>query len=223
MSIAAMNHIWEHSPAKGSELLLLLAIADFADDDGAAFPGVKRLAHKVRMTPRNVQILIRKCEDRGHLTVLQGCGVKTEKGATNLYRLNLRGENFSPHLAQGMKKPTDGVKNPTDGVKPVSPKPSVLNHQLKPPVSDLTPAWEKALAQIRAGMTRATFDFLLAGSELLATTDGYVVQVTSDAARAWLVGRDFERQVLTALAGAGMEVEAVRFETKQLSEQEIKP
>ena len=34
MSIKVQSHVWEHSPAKGGELLILLAIADFADDNG---------------------------------------------------------------------------------------------------------------------------------------------------------------------------------------------
>jgi hypothetical protein len=41
MSIKVMSLVWEKSQAKGKELLLMLAIADFADDWGEAFPGIK--------------------------------------------------------------------------------------------------------------------------------------------------------------------------------------
>jgi len=42
MSIKVMSYVWEASKAKGSELLLLLAIADHAADDGYCWPGIPR-------------------------------------------------------------------------------------------------------------------------------------------------------------------------------------
>ena len=55
MSIAWMNYVWEHSDQKGTSLLLLLAIADHANDDGICWPSVARLAHKARTTKRQAQ------------------------------------------------------------------------------------------------------------------------------------------------------------------------
>ena len=56
MSLRVMNWVWEHSTAKGSELLLLLDIADAADDQGRnAFPSISTLAAKTRMSRRTVQ------------------------------------------------------------------------------------------------------------------------------------------------------------------------
>ena len=60
MSIRVMSHVWEHSQHKGGDLLLLLAIADHADDHGQAFPSIKLLAQKTRMTERNVQLVIKR-------------------------------------------------------------------------------------------------------------------------------------------------------------------
>ena len=48
-----MARVWDKSRHAGSELLMLLAIADFADDDGKAYPAVSTLATKCRMTGRN--------------------------------------------------------------------------------------------------------------------------------------------------------------------------
>src|SRR6266540_4691977 len=74
VSIRVMNWVWEHSTAKGSELLLLLAIADAADDHGRnAFPSISTLAAKTRMSRRTVQRLVVKLEDDGHL-ILQRAG-----------------------------------------------------------------------------------------------------------------------------------------------------
>jgi hypothetical protein len=44
-----MNAVWEHSAQTGSALLMLLAVADFADDAGSAFPSVSRLAKKLEL------------------------------------------------------------------------------------------------------------------------------------------------------------------------------
>jgi hypothetical protein len=70
VSIKVMNWVWEHSTAKGSELLLLLAIADTADDRGRnAFPSISTLAGKTRMSRRTVQRLVVKLETEGHLVL----------------------------------------------------------------------------------------------------------------------------------------------------------
>ena len=59
MSIKVMSIIWERSERSGSELLLLLALADHADDSGACYPSVSRLAAKTRMSERSVQYMLR--------------------------------------------------------------------------------------------------------------------------------------------------------------------
>lgn len=70
MSIKAMTLVWERSRAKGSELLVLLAIADYAQDDGReAFPTMRTLAEKSRMTERGVREIIRRLEAAGELEV----------------------------------------------------------------------------------------------------------------------------------------------------------
>ena len=67
MSIKCMTQVWESSQAKGSELLLLLAIADHASDDGYAWPGIESLAKKIRMTTRTVIRLVEELEKKREL------------------------------------------------------------------------------------------------------------------------------------------------------------
>lgn len=70
MSIKCQSHVWEHSQQKGSTLLVLLAIADYAHDDGTgAWPSIATLARKSRMTRRNVQLVIRQLERSKELKV----------------------------------------------------------------------------------------------------------------------------------------------------------
>ena len=124
MSIGVMTYIWEHSRQKGSALLLLLAIADHAHDDGSgAYPTVQRLADKSRMTGRNVQLLLKRLETNGDLIIIPNGG----PFGANLYQIPLGGENFS-----GVK--TDVLGGEIQGnilAKGISPKPS-LNHQRQP-------------------------------------------------------------------------------------------
>ena len=75
MSINIMNWVWSYSTQKGSALLLLLAIADHAHDDGAgAFPRIQTLAKKTRLTSRAVQIILNRLEVTGELMVQQRAG-----------------------------------------------------------------------------------------------------------------------------------------------------
>jgi len=66
-----MTRVWEQSTQKGSYLLLLLAIADNADDDGFAWPGMRYLAHKTRMSKRHVRRMLRVLEAAGELYINQ--------------------------------------------------------------------------------------------------------------------------------------------------------
>lgn len=85
MSVRTMARVWEVSKHAGSELLMLLAIADFADDDGRAYPAVQTLASKCRILPRGAQKLIAALRQSGELQVCQNEGPK----GTNLYRITL--------------------------------------------------------------------------------------------------------------------------------------
>lgn len=69
MSIKRMSTVWKKSQHKGSDLLLLLALADNADDEGYCWPGVEYLAEKIRMTPRSVVNITARLEDSGELYV----------------------------------------------------------------------------------------------------------------------------------------------------------
>ena len=70
MSVRAVARVWELSTAKGGELLVLLAIADYAEDDGRhAWPTVLKLAAKSRMSERGVRDVLRRLEHLGELAI----------------------------------------------------------------------------------------------------------------------------------------------------------
>jgi len=125
-----MKLVWKKSKAKGGTLLVLLAIADYANEkhDDVAWPSVRTLAAKARMTERNVQLALKRLEKSGELAIEPGKGPYR----TNLYRVKIvQGEEFS-----GLKTPTgEGEKFDMEGVKPTSPNP--LSESLKEPLSPL--------------------------------------------------------------------------------------
>lgn len=85
MSIMLLDHGWRFSKAKGGGLLVLLAIADFANDAGVAYPSIPTLARKARLTPRNTQRAIRHLVASGELVIEEGKGPHR----THLYRIVL--------------------------------------------------------------------------------------------------------------------------------------
>ena len=123
-----MTLVWEHSAQNGNALLLLLAIADFADDNGISFPSVGRLALKSRMSERNTHYVIKQLVAAGELTVERGAG--SRKG-TNRYQILVNptlpmfeiapGATLAPGAKTGVWGATQGRK----GVQPVAPEPSL--------------------------------------------------------------------------------------------------
>ena len=120
MSIRAMSAVWQHSKAKSGDLLVALAIADYSNDEGFAFPAIQTLAKKARLSPRQVKRAIDRLCRRGELTVFK----KTGPHGVNRYRI-LLGDKLSP--AKGLKvtfKTPDGDILGTEVVTPMSPNPS---------------------------------------------------------------------------------------------------
>lgn len=129
MSVQATSYVWEHSTQKGTNLLLLLAIANIADTRGFAYPGVKRLAKDIRMSERNTQRAIHECEESGELEVRRNAGPH----GTNIYWIVMNdtlplfapggGDNLTPDRLAGVKTTAQGVtKTPSPGDTAMSPE-----------------------------------------------------------------------------------------------------
>jgi hypothetical protein len=119
MAISVMSRVWEHSQAGGTELLLLLAIADYSDERGYAYPSVPTLSRKIRMSSRNTQYLLQKLEASGELEIKRGAG----RGGSNLYRVKILHPpaNLAP-CSPLHPTPETGFTPP---LKPTSPEPSL--------------------------------------------------------------------------------------------------
>jgi hypothetical protein len=84
MTPAIFEELWESSPVKGSSLLLLLAIARYANHDGTgAYPSLATLKRLTRLSHSQVCLLLRQLAEEGHLRVMHGGG----PGGTNAYTI----------------------------------------------------------------------------------------------------------------------------------------
>lgn len=81
MSVRTITRVWDHSKQSSTDLLLLLAIADHADDDGVCWPGIARLAQKTRTSERQTIRNIEKLAKSGEVFLSRQCG----RGNSNLY------------------------------------------------------------------------------------------------------------------------------------------
>lgn len=64
MSIDLMNRVWYRDDLRTMEKFVALAIADIADDDGACYPSIERLARKCSCVTRTVQVALRDLEKK---------------------------------------------------------------------------------------------------------------------------------------------------------------
>ena len=88
MSIYVTSLVWQHAPEELDQgsLLLLLALADFANDEGGnVFPSVATMAGKTRCSERSIQRRLRDLEDQG----LLGIEKTATRHSTTHYRINI--------------------------------------------------------------------------------------------------------------------------------------
>jgi len=70
MSVAATNYVWTQSPAEGADRLVLLALADFADESGNCFGSWGKLEEKTRLARRTVADCLRRLQESGELVLV---------------------------------------------------------------------------------------------------------------------------------------------------------
>src|SRR5690348_8154488 len=86
MSIRQMTAVWDRALTDDpSTLLVMLALADWANDEGICWPAVESIAEKCRISERQAQRIIKSLEEVGALTVIRKSGRKH----TNVYQLKV--------------------------------------------------------------------------------------------------------------------------------------
>lgn len=125
----------------------MLAIADFASDEGEAWPSIKILAKKARLGERETQYCLRELEEKGEIETLVGQG----RNGSNLYRITLGGAIIAPGVnpsAPGRVNSTapGGAPDCTRGVHSTAP----LGVHSTAPKPSVEPSKETSKARTRA-------------------------------------------------------------------------
>lgn len=67
MGVDVSSLVWKHSKQGENNLVTLLALADWADEDGLSWYNVEKIAKRVRRSVRQTQRIIKDLEDSGEL------------------------------------------------------------------------------------------------------------------------------------------------------------
>lgn len=86
MSVKVLSKVWEGYPGGGSELLVLLALADWSDDAGKCWPAIASIGRKSRLSPDQARRVTHRLIDAGFLQVTEG---KDGGGSSRRYKIQL--------------------------------------------------------------------------------------------------------------------------------------
>lgn len=137
MSIKLMTAVWDREDVSSTQKLVLLALADWANDEGLCWPSIERVAKKSSLKKRAVQLAIRSLEEAHFIRREEVIG----KG--NKYWINIPVQEMHPCI-----KDTPPVHQMHETRAPNAPNTSII-HQLttkciKEPLPDWMPidAWQ---------------------------------------------------------------------------------
>ena len=108
MSVRVMSLVWDGYPGGGSELLALLALADWSDDDGRCYPSMSAIADKTRLSRSQAQRVVHNLIDSGFVSV-EGNETGGRPGSTRRYLIDLqqiRTERGRTHATQTISEPS---------------------------------------------------------------------------------------------------------------------
>ncbi len=115
MSVRSLDRVWSGYPGGGSELLALLAMADWSDDDGRCWPSMTAIAKKTRLSRSQAQRIVHGLIEAGFVTVT-GNLTGGAPGSTRQYQIKLSSLTGSAH-ATGSASAT-GSAHARDGSHP---------------------------------------------------------------------------------------------------------
>jgi hypothetical protein len=176
MSIRLMTWVWANSPYSGERLLLHLALADFANDEGECFPSHGTLAKKARCSQGWVSQTIKQMIADSLIEIVvpagQGRGkvgrYRLLKGLTELDQsepLGLTSTHLRSHLKPALS--------------------SLLNHQESNTDEQFEKLWQQYPRKTAKGNSRRAFERVMKGSDaptvdvLIAAVERYASQFTS--------------------------------------------
>ncbi len=141
MSIKLMSAVWENGPEDKAELIVLLALADFANDAGDCWPAMPTIGKKARMSERNARRVIRKLEDDGYIKTVPGGG----RYGCSQYRINPDKMSPGQNVPTGQNEQETRTKRAGNPDIAMSAEPSLT---IKEPSKNNTGEAVAALAEV---------------------------------------------------------------------------
>lgn len=126
MSIKLVSMAWEAAPLSGSELLCLLAMCDWANDDGGSLhPSMQAIARKIRVSEKQARRIVQGLVEAGYLTVVGnphgGAPGTTKQWVINVRKLRelaARKQAVADATTTVDGTPPAGVPDPSHGWEP---------------------------------------------------------------------------------------------------------
>jgi hypothetical protein len=114
-----MTEVWAKAPFKRSDLLILLALADSANDEGVCWPSIATLAKRGRINRRNTYAALGKLEEAGWLERT------SREGRSTIYTVIIGPEETTQSDPESVAHDTQGASSmsPTTGVVHDTPVP----------------------------------------------------------------------------------------------------
>lgn len=163
MSIKVQSWVYQDSEARGNERLVLLAIADEANDDGTnAYPGIATIAHKARLNERTTMRCLDRLEEAGRLKVVRP--ERKGRGYSNTYVVvmqepgaqSVKGDTLSPledgegeqpsacppageRVTEDRARPRKTAQSYLNGCRPIDPTTQEQPHLSPAPISAALP------------------------------------------------------------------------------------
>lgn len=148
MSIRVMTDVWAYADCSGSELLVLLALADFSDDNGRnIYPSMQTLATKARLSVKQARRVVQNLVKLNLIEIVEVGGWDRGRNRSNAYRIIL--ENLhapgTPNLGVPSSHPRE-YGTPTDGrdVLPSAGDDPSYDPLTKPPLKGKRPTRAQA-------------------------------------------------------------------------------
>lgn len=113
MSVRIMAMVFDRYPNGSGEMLLALALADHAHDDGThIYPSIKQLAKKTRQSERSVQYQLRKMEKSGWLLLENsGNGGRNMRRKYSINSLWIKGAEIAPLKKSANDEKKDAIND----------------------------------------------------------------------------------------------------------------
>jgi len=141
-----MSQVWEDTRIESqAELLVLLALADHARDDGLCWPSMRSIAVKARIEERSAQRIVRRLIEKGMIELVSQGGCIDGCNTPNRYRV-IGGEPRQTHgvtdgrpgatVSQGVRGDSASPRGDREDKKGVTQ--GHPNHQIEPLTERIT-------------------------------------------------------------------------------------